>query len=90
MGGLAFAEQLNILSETGVQDEQALATLEVAFKSEPLHDLTVTPPALLHVYHISVCPSANVPGALDGASTSPLLRAKNSYSLTLRICCFRI
>jgi hypothetical protein len=35
MGSAAFAEQLNITVETGMQDEEALAGLEFAFKSEP-------------------------------------------------------
>ena len=83
MGSVAFAEQSNIIVETGMQDEEALAGLEFAFKSEPLYDLTVTPPAQLQAYFI-------VPEVLERATAGSPWRAKNCHSLTIEICCYRI
>lgn len=90
MASVAFAEQLNIIVETGLQDEEALAGLEFAFKSEPLYDLTVTPPAQLQAYSISPSLSGIVPEVFERATAGALWRAKNCHSLIVEICCYRI
>ena len=38
MGELALAEQMHVVSETGSHDEDALASLQLAVKSEPFED----------------------------------------------------
>ncbi len=90
MGGLALAEQMNVVDETGPHDEDALASLQLAVKSEPFED---------HAGPIHTNPSQPIIGleavpfvfsSLHIDTSRPLLRSKNTFSLFLRVSCYRI
>lgn len=89
MGGLAFAEQLDVVSETGSHDEQALEHLQLAVKSEARDDSTGPIPSDLLQLPVAVR-LVTIVTPLFGGPTCPLLRSKNIRSLVLITCCYRI
>ena len=90
MGTLALAEQVNVLSETGPHDEDALANLQLAVKSEQLEDhagpISTNPLRLT----IELDPVPFVFSSLHIDPSRPLLRSKNTFSLLLMVSCYRI
>lgn len=89
MGGLALAEQLHVVSETGPHDEQALEHLQLAVKSEAFGGSTGTaPPDLLHL-PIAV-PPITIGTAVAMNLISSFLGSVHTRSLALFTCCFRI
>lgn len=89
MGGLAFAEQLNVVLETGPHDEQALEHLQFAVKSEALDDSNGPFPADLLQLTTGVRPVTIVTSV---AANPPLSHFGSTHtrSLVLFTCCYRI
>ena len=90
MGGLAFAEEMHVVSETGPYDEYALESLQLAVKSEQLEDhagLILTNP-LQPMIEVDPVPFVFSPLRID--TSQPLLRSKNTFSLFLMVSCYRI
>lgn len=88
LGGLAFAEQLNVVSETNSSDEQALTQLQLAVKSDML-DASIGAP-LPNLLALSII-------ALRTAVASVLSNPTNSFadfactrSLPRFTCCYRL
>ena len=90
MGGLALAEQMNFVSETGSHDEDALDSLQLAVKSEQLEDHARPIPPNLHQPTIEVDPAPCVFSPLRIDTSRPLLRSKNTFRLFLIVSCYRI
>ena len=90
MGGLALAEQMHVVSETGPHDEDALASLQLAVKSEQLEDHAgpILPNLLQPI--IEVDPVPYVFSSFHVDTSRPLLRSKNTFSLFLMVSCYRI
>ena len=90
MKGLALAEQVNVVSETGPHDEDALASLQLAVKSEQLEDhagpISTNPLQLT----IELDPVPFVFSSFRVDPSRPLLRSKNTFSLFLMVSCYRI
>lgn len=89
LGGLVLAEQLNILSETGSHDEQALTHLQLAVKSEPLDASIESPSTDLLALSSMVSPSAPVALVFSNL-TGSLSNSTYSRSLSLFTCCYRL
>ena len=90
MGGLAFAEQMHVVSETGHNDEDALESLQLAVKSEQLEDRAGPIPTNLLQPMIEVDPVRFVFSPLRIDTSRPLLPFKNTFSLFLMVSCYRI
>ena len=90
MGGLALAEQMNVLSETGTHDEHALDSLQLAVKSEPFEDHAGTIPTNPLQSNIQVDNAPFLCSPLHLDTSRPLLRSKNTFSLYLILSCYRI
>lgn len=89
MGGVAFAEQLNVVTETGPHDEQALEHLQLAVKSEALGDSTgPLSPDLLQL-PVAVR-SVTIGTSVVTNPTSSVLGSTHTRSLVLLTCCYRI
>lgn len=89
LGGLALAEQLHIVTETGSHDEQALEDLQLAVKSEAPGDATIPlSPDVIHrvvAIHVGIIDTPVVAHSTSFFSDSPYSRI-----LALFTCCFRI
>lgn len=89
LGSLALAEQLNIVSETGSHDEQALTDLQLAVKSETLDaSLEATLPDLLTpsiTLHLHTTLAVVVQNAINVFTDSPHTRSLSQFT-----CCYRI
>ena len=90
MGGLAFAEQMNVVSETGSHDEDVLDSLQLAVKSEQIEDHAGPIPTNPFQPTIEVDPVPCVFSPLRIDTSRPLLRSKNTFSLFLIVSCYRI
>ncbi|KXK00573.1 MAG: hypothetical protein UZ03_NOB001002738 [Nitrospira sp. OLB3] len=89
MGGLVLAEQLNVVTETGSHDEQALEHLQLAVRSETLDDSTgALPPDLLQL-SVAVC-LVRIGTLVASNPTCSLLGSPHTRSLVLLTCCYRI
>ena len=89
MGSIAFAEQVNVMTETGSQDEQALEHLKHAVKPEAVHDSMGAWPQHLHPL------LALVQGMIPDATVVPtpvssLVSSSHSRSPVLLTACYRI
>ena len=82
MGSIAFAEQVNVMTETGSQDEEALEHLKHAVKPEAVHDSTGACLALVQGL-IPDAPAVPTPA-------SALVSPPNTRSLVLLTACYRI
>ena len=90
MGGVALAEQVDLVSETSTQDEQALEALQLAFKpgkvgvaAGPVEIGPLDPVAKV----------AGVPFLLSRLRVnecSPLLNSKSTIRLFMILSCYRI
>lgn len=89
MGGLALAEQLNVVPETGPHDEQTLEHLQLAVKSEVRNESTG--PLLPHLFPLSfaVRPVTLVPSVITNPTFS-VLSSTHIRSLVLLTRCYRI
>jgi len=90
MGGLAFAEQMHVVSETGPHDEDALESLQLAVKSEHSEDHAGLIPTNPFQPMIEVDPVPFVFSPLRIDTSRPLLPSKNTFSLFLMVSCYRI
>lgn len=89
LGGLALAEQLNVVSETGPHDEQTLEHLQLAVKSESCSDSTrPLSPDLLQLA-FAVCPVTMVPSVVANPAYS-VFSSTHIRSLVLLTRCYRI
>lgn len=89
LGGLALAEHLHVVSETGSHDEQALTDLQLAVKSETLDaSLDATLPDLftlsISMFHRTTLVSV----VLNPIESSP--DSSHTRSLSQFTCCYRI
>src|SRR5215813_12785136 len=88
-GGLALAEQLNVMPETNSSDEQALAYLQLAVKSETLDASVVA--TFVNLLALSVIVSIST--AVASVSSNPIdtfARFAYTRSLPRFTCCYRI
>ncbi len=89
LGGLALAEQLNIMPETSTSDEQALSSFQLAVKSKTLDASNLA--TLLNLLAFSVIISLSVAVA---AILSNTIHAFADFAYTRSLprftCCYRI
>lgn len=89
LGGLALAEQLHVVSETGSHDEQALMDLQLAVKSETLGAPSADPlPDLLDLSitsHLRTTLPVVVANAINVFTDSAQTKSLSQFT-----CCYRI
>ena len=89
MGSIAFAEQVNVMTETGSQDEQALEHLKHAIKPEAVHDSMGAWPQ--HLLPLLALVQGMIPDATVVLTpVSSLVSSSNTRSLVLLTACYRI
>ena len=89
LGGLAFAEQVNVVSETNSSDEQALTQLQLAVKSERLDASVGTPLLDLLTLAIPIALSTAVASVFSNL-INPFADVACTRSLPRFTCCYRI
>lgn len=89
LGGLALAEQLNVVPETNSSDEQALTQLQLAVKSETLAASIGVPLPNLFALSNIVRPSTSVASVFSNLIDAfPI--STHSRSLPRFTCCYRL
>lgn len=89
LGGVALAEQLNVVPETNVSDEQALTQLQFAVKSDTLNASSEV--SFLHLLTLAI--TIALPTAVASVPSNPINPfAGFTYTRSLPhfTCCYRI
>ena len=89
LGGLALAEQLNVVPETNASDEQALTQLQFAVKSDTLN--ASIDASFLHLLPLAVTVSLSTAGtSVPSNSINAFADLTYTRSLPRFTCCYRL